>query len=67
MTKHIYFLIITIIYFITFLFGILLSIIFFRFGKIPKLVQSLGMVTEEAKDILYRNKEIPFDEEQDSL
>ncbi len=63
MTKHISFLIITIIYFITFLFGILLSIIFLTFGKIPKLVQSLGRVTEEAKDILYRNKEIPFDEE----
>ena len=67
MIKHIYFLIITIIYFMIFLCGISFSIVFLRFSKIPKIIETLGRITEEAKGVIYRNKKIPFDDEQDSL
>ena len=67
MRKHIYFLLITITYFITFLFTLTFAILLFRFKKIPKIIKSLGNVTDEAKDVIYNNKEIPFDDEQDSL
>ena len=63
MIKHIHFLTITIIYFIIFLLGISFSIVFLRFSKIPKIIKALGRITEEAKGVIYRNKEIPFDDE----
>jgi hypothetical protein len=50
-----------------FLCGISFSIIFFRFSKIPKIIIALGRITEEAKGVIYNNKEIPFDDEQDSF
>ena len=67
MRKHIYFLLITITYFITFLFTLTFAILLFRFKKIPKIIKSLGNVTDEAKDVIYNNKELPFDDEQDYL
>jgi hypothetical protein len=50
-----------------FLCGISFSIVFLRFSKIPKIIEALGRITEEAKSIIYKTKKIPFDNEQDSF
>lgn len=59
MRKHITFLIITSTYFITFLITMLFAILLFRFKKIPKVINTLGRCTEEAKDVIYYNKKMP--------
>jgi hypothetical protein len=67
MREHIHFVTITIIYFMIFLCGISFSIVFLRFSKIPKIIEALGRITEEAKSIIYKTKKIPYDNEQDSF
>lgn len=59
MKKYFVFFMITLIYFIVFVFVLLLSILLLRFSKVPKLIKRLGEITDDCENFIFKNGDLP--------